>query len=308
MAERRLMLALAKLIIAVAWADGQIDHEEITALKLLLLRLKSAGFARGVELSGREWAELTIYMDSPVDDAERERLLVDLQNTLRTRKDKALAISAIREVISADGRTTAEEQQVLAQFEQAINETTVGVAGFLGGLVGQRIRSEVADRAPNRERYFRDYLRNRVFYSLKQRERDSGKDIGLDDEQMYLLGLAGGLMAKVAHIDDQLDKEELREFARAIQSQWALTDSNAMFVAEVATSSLDKNFDTTYIMSELSNRASESMRRAIVHAMFAVANADGQISEDEMSMIRFLTYGINLTHHDYIDAKTTTIR
>ena len=307
MAERKLMLALAKLMIAAAWADGDVNHDEVTALKLLLLRLKSAGFARGIELSGREWAELNIYIDSPIDSSERQRLLVDLQNSLRTRKDQELAISALQEVMAADGEISKGEQAVLDEMAAAIKSTTVGVIGFMGGLFRQRIRSEAADKAPNRERYFRDYLRNRVYFSLRQRQKEGSPEINLNDNEMRRLGLAGALMAKVAHIDGKLGDAEQVEMAKLIQSHWSLSRDAAHFVAEVAGSALDKTFDMTYIMHELSRSASEKERRAIVHAMFAVAAADGRISEDELSTIRFITYGINLTHHDYIDAKTAVV-
>ena len=59
-----LTFKLAKLMIAVSWADGKIDNSEVNALKELLFSLP--------ELDAKEWAELEIYMDSPVVESERE--------------------------------------------------------------------------------------------------------------------------------------------------------------------------------------------------------------------------------------------
>ena len=104
MAKPNLILTLAKVIIAAAWADGSVSHDEINCLKDLLFRIP--------DLNARDWATLEIYIDSPIEPEERERLLEDLQIALRSQSDKKLALSALDELISADGEITEEERVV----------------------------------------------------------------------------------------------------------------------------------------------------------------------------------------------------
>jgi hypothetical protein len=75
MSDRTLILALAKVIIAAAWADGQVTLEETNSLKDLLFRLPRSSRKHGRRISAREWAALEIYMESPIDGTERDRLV-----------------------------------------------------------------------------------------------------------------------------------------------------------------------------------------------------------------------------------------
>ena len=79
-----LTFKLAKLMIAISWADGKIENPEVNALKEALFSLP--------ELDAREWAELEIYMDSPVDESEREILLDDVLAALRSTSEKTIPV------------------------------------------------------------------------------------------------------------------------------------------------------------------------------------------------------------------------
>ena len=73
MSDRDLILKLARVIIAVAWADGQISNEEINSLKDLLFRLRTSTFDDSMQFSAQEWARLDMYIETPVGDEERAR-------------------------------------------------------------------------------------------------------------------------------------------------------------------------------------------------------------------------------------------
>jgi hypothetical protein len=106
MTDKQLILIVAKVIIATAWADGQLTPEEINSLKEMLLWFPN-GELRGVELSQREWAMLELYIDSPVSPAEREQLVEGLQAALRNPKDRERIGAALQKIIRADGTATA---------------------------------------------------------------------------------------------------------------------------------------------------------------------------------------------------------
>ena len=168
MSDKNLILTLAKVIIAAAWADGEMTLEEINSLKELLFRLPRAG---GVQITGREWARLEMYIESPVGAAERARLVELLQAALRTPKDRALALSALEDLIQANGVVTDEEQAVVEEIKAAIEAVDLGMIGQLGRLIrgtAQRRSQAVAD-APNREEYFEDFIKNKVYYAVQQR-------------------------------------------------------------------------------------------------------------------------------------------
>lgn len=310
MADYDLIMALAKVIIAAAWADGEISPEEINNLKGLILQLRTSKSFRGIELTGRQWAQLEMYMETPVDAAERARLVVGLQEALRTSGHKRLAVQALREVMAADGEVRNEERAVLAEVESAIRDVSVGALGAMERLVGARLREQRAAvrHAPNREQFFDDYLRNKVYYALSRHLRRQEVELALTEEEQRKLGLAGGLLAKIAHVDGELTESEFQVMVRTIQTYWALADTAAAFVAEVALAAIDETYDTSRIMSELAQAATREERRQFVGALFAVAAADGEISLDEHEEIRIIARGLKLTHEEFINAKLRVTR
>src|SRR4030065_2367774 len=98
MASSNLILTLGKVLVAGAWAAHEVANEEINSLKDLLFRLP--------ELTGREWASLVMYIESPVGDAERLRLVEQLKDQLRTTADKRLGLQALGALVQADGQGT----------------------------------------------------------------------------------------------------------------------------------------------------------------------------------------------------------
>jgi uncharacterized tellurite resistance protein B-like protein len=205
-------------------------------------------------------------------------------------------------MMAADGQVTPDEEEVLSELEAAIEGVNVGLIGMIDGLVGGQMRQRRAAvaGAPNREEAFDDFLRNRVYYFLSQHGSDA---LPLPDAEQRKLGLAGGLLAKVAHIDGAVTAAEIASLASAIRGYWNLDEESATFVSEVALEAIDRTYDTARIMSALAAAATVPERRKILSAAFAVAAADGEITLDEHEEIRLIAIGLNLTHEDFIRAK-----
>jgi uncharacterized tellurite resistance protein B-like protein len=309
MSDKRVFMALARVIIAVAWVDGEISNEEVNSLKDLLYRLPGTGYEGGIQLTAQEWKRLDMYMESPVGPDERERLVAELQSAIRTQADKELAMQALRNLAGADGDASDEERAVLAEIEASLGDVGTGIIGALGRLVGSSVdeRTAAVANAPNREAYFDDFLRNKVYYSLRQHAPDAEVGLDLSEREQRRLGLAGGLMAKVAHIDGEVSDEEFDAITNAIERYWQLDHAEASYVAEVALSAIDRTYDTLRMMRELAEMTTEDERRRFLTALFAVAAADGDISHDEHEEIRFIARGIMMAHEDFINAKLTVL-
>jgi uncharacterized tellurite resistance protein B-like protein len=147
-------MTLAKVLIAAAWADGEITEEEANSAKDLLFYLPQTTGMRDMKLTAQEFALLEMYVDSPVSEAERARLVADLQAAVRTSEDKQFVISMLNQLVQADGEVTEGETAVLKEIEAALDEVSTGTFRKLGRLFGGAVdrRSQAAD-APNRELY-----------------------------------------------------------------------------------------------------------------------------------------------------------
>jgi uncharacterized tellurite resistance protein B-like protein len=291
------IMALAKVMIAAAWADGSVSNDEMNSLKDLLFQLS--------EMTASDWAELDIYIESPVGAAERARLIADLQSSLKTSQDKELALTMIDELVSADGEISTEEQASVEEIKSAIRDANVGVLGSMGNFLGGSMsrRSKVVENAPNRELYLDDYVKNKVYYSVSRRLELEETEIDIPEKELRRLSLAGGLMARVAYVDHEVQEGEFDSMVTAIQSNWNLSDVEAALVAEAAISTITKGLDYYRMSRQFFESTTEDERVHFMDALFAVADGDEGVSYEEIEEIRTIATVLKLHHKQFIDAK-----
>ena len=299
--KRSQLLTLAKVLIAAAWADGEISIEEKNCLKDIIFIILD----RDAPLTGQDWSLLELYMDSPVGDAERARLVADLQDAIRTPEDRQFVFDALEQMMQADGVTEVEEERIVQEIEKAIEDSKSGFMDGINRLFGGAMqrRSAVVANAPNREAYYDDFLKNKVYYEVNLRLRENGQSLDLSEAELRRLGLAGGLMARIAEVDRIVTDDERQAMVNLLQNHWQLSYESAVFVADVAVSSLDVNYDYYRMTREFATSTTPDERRRFLVVLFMIAAADGGVSFEETEEIRLVSRGINLTHQDFINAK-----
>lgn len=302
MSDAHFLLTLGKLIIAAAWVDGQVAHEEINYLKDLLFRLPG--------LTGREWTSLEMYIESPVGADERNRLLEQLASAMRSPADKRLALQALQELAHADGVLTAEEDAIIGEMTEQIGRTGVNIFSQLGRLVQGAVerRERAMAEAPNREEHLEDFLKNKVYYGIQRRLEQGAEPPNIPESRLRKLSLAGGLMARVAHVDRQVTEEEFEAIAQFLTDGWGLEADEAHFVTEVAISEIGPLLDYYRLTRQFFQSTSIAERIAFARVLFAVAAADGFVTSDEIEEIRRIALGLRLTHRQFINAKLTIAR
>jgi uncharacterized tellurite resistance protein B-like protein len=310
MSDKDLILTLAKVIIAAAWADGEVTLEEINSLKYLLFQLPNVGYKQGARITGREWALLEMYIESPVDATERARLVEELQDRLRTPRDRELAISALEDLISADGVVTEEERAVLEEIKSALEAVNLGIISQLGRLIRGPVQrhSHAVVNASNREENLEDFIKNRVYYVLSQRLEAGQIDLNLPEAELRKLSLTAGLMARVAHIDQQVTEDQHDIMVNTMQAEWDISQEAATLVADIAVFEASTDLDDFYLTSEFFHCTTEIERVRLLAVLFAMANADGRISHKEHETIRRIASGLNLSHQQFIDAKLKVLQ
>jgi uncharacterized tellurite resistance protein B-like protein len=292
--KQNLILTLAKVLIAAAWADGEPTDEEINSMKDLLFHLP--------QLSARQWASLQMYVDAPVGDAERERLLEELRYAIQTPQDQELAQQALDEMLQADGDASEEEKQIAAEIRATIESANVGaLSRLVKGMTGRRAQALAS--APNREDYLDDYVRNKVYYGVRRRLDLGEADLEMSDDTLRTLSLAGGIMAQVARVNPQISDAEVSTMVDALQTHWHLDADQAAFVAGVAISETASLMDRYRLAREFASVLGPRERAAFLDVLFAVAAADGVASYDEIEEIRAIAESLKLSHRQFIQAK-----
>lgn len=297
MIKRGLILALAKVLICAAWADGIIDNAELNCLKDLLFGLE--------EMTASDWAELEIYMANPIGPQERQRLLGELQIQLRSKQDKQLALDMLNQLVGADGETNPDEQAAAALIESAIADADTGIFGQFGKLLQGPLnrREEKVHPAPNREEFIDDFLRNRIYYHLRRMSDQGEIELELAEEELRKLSLAGGLLARIAAVDREIAFEEQHAMKDALQDKWNLDPTMAESVAALALEEVETGLDFFRLSREFFEATTREERMLFVEALFQIGYSDGELSHYEHEEIRRVSRGLKLTHRQFIDAK-----
>ena len=283
--NRKLMGNLAKVLAAAAWADKTLTSAEIENLKDLLFQ-----FQRSV-IDPREDALFDMYLKSPVGAAERERLVEELRESVWSEEDKAAVSSAMKKMAAADGEISDEERALLDQIQASIGSVDTGMFGNLGRLVRGALqrRSQAARNAPNREKYFDDFLKNKVYYEVRRRLELSHSDIMIPDEELRKLSLVGGMMAHVARVDHVVLEQETEQITSILQTTWGLSREAAVFVMECAIADVSRDFDYLRLSRELTELTTAAERNNLLDLLFAVAKADGEVSNEELLEITYMS-------------------
>lgn len=286
MSEQSLIMTLAKVLVATAWADGEPSLDEINSMKDLLGRLP--------ELSARQWASIEMYIDSPVEAAERQRLVEELQLQISTPENKTLALQALDGLVRADGVVSDDERRVVAEIKAAVESVDVGAFGRLSRLVRGIASGDSRPEGPNREVYFEDYVKNRVYYAVSRRLDRGEGELSIPEEALRKLSLAGGMMAKVAGANPQITDAEFVAMIGALQQHWPLSPEEASFVVDVAISQLPSELDDFRLAEEFAAVSDFQERGQFVDALFAIASADGYVSDGEVKEIDRLSRALHV--------------
>lgn len=297
MPKPKTIMALAKVIIAAAWADGEMSHEEVNSLKDLLFAMP--------EMTARDWAKLEIYMHSPVTETDRARLVADLKAALSNPREKALAISKLEEMASADEVVTEQERAVVEEIKSAIQEVDVSILARVGRLLRGPVsrRTQAVDQGHTQELFLDDFIKNRIFYDVRRHLSKAQGELDIPESEVRKLSLAGGLMARVAYVDHEVTEQEFDHMLAAMQQGWDISHDAAALVADIAVDQISKDLDFYRLTRQFFERTNEKERLRFLDVLFAVADADGRVSYEEIEEIRTIANMLKLTHRQFINAK-----
>ena len=290
MKTQTLIFKLAKTLAALAWADGEMDASEVNIIKGLLFSLE--------ELNAEEWAELDIYIDHPVSAAECELLVKDLLASVHTRADKDFVIESFRHLIEADGKVTAEEQELFDQLSATINGKSTGPFAQLSRLL-IACRGRSYKKEHTREKYLAEFMSNKVLYDFKHQ----GNAGGMDEEQMNKACAAAALLGKLAHEDGSFSDEEKELLKDMLESDWYLSREKAVTLADIVTNRTAKDMGYEHLMYHFFEMTTAEERKCFILSLFRLAAACQDLVHDEIERIRHVASCIRVQHPDFIWAK-----
>jgi len=299
MADKKFILDLGKLVIAAAWADEELKNEEINALKDLLFSLD--------ELTGRDWDQLEIYMESPVSPEEAGKLQAEVLRQIKTDEQKDFVLQTLEKLAEADGTVTENEKALLDGVKKQMEQVDTGFFSRLSKMIGSAInkRQENYTSASQRESRIDDFVKNTIYYELQDEIQAGEVKFNLPEEKLRKLCFAAGLLARISAVDEQISDNEKKAISKILSEQWSLTQEQAALVTKVSCKKSLEGLDNFRLSRGFFECTDINERRAFLVALFKIANACGKTSYDETEEIRKVANGLKLSHQDFIAAKLT---
>jgi uncharacterized tellurite resistance protein B-like protein len=299
MLNKEFVMDLAKLVIAAAWADGQLQNEEINSLKDLLFNLDY--------VTGEDWANLEIYMDSPVEQQQMDELLEKVVSQIKSKKEKDFVIETLENLIQADGVISDKEKTILEKIKEQTSFTEVGIFDKLSTMIKHSIskRNHSYKSAVQRESQIDDFIENKIYYQLKSDCDKKGIKIELPEKKLRQLCLAAGLLARIAAVDSGISDREKQTIRQVLSEQWNLSEQEARVVTDISCDRTLKGLDYFRLTRGFFECTNLQERKNFIKCLFRIANASDKTSYDETEEIRRIANSLKLSHEDFIEAKLT---
>jgi uncharacterized tellurite resistance protein B-like protein len=283
-----LIPALAKTLLAIAWADGELHPEEEATLKEVVGRLPT--------MSAKEWAIIELYLVTPITEDERAELIQHTCYRIHTTADKALALEAIDAMLRADDSVQPAEEAVARDVRAAIAAVDVSPLGMLRRSIGGAFQG-----TPRREQGLALWQTNPVAYLLRAQNQAHTGDT--DEAAVEVAALAAGIMAQVVRVTPATADTERPVLIHALMTDWHMPQPLAEQIANTALAVTHRHVDFYRISRELAQRTSEAQRIALLDTLFSIANAADQVAPSEIDEIRVIAERLGLTRQQFITAK-----
>ncbi len=298
MATRDFILDLGKLMIGIAWIDGQLEPEELHTLKELLFLLP--------DISGEDWTHLELYMTHAVTDAERQDLLDRVLSGIRSSRDKQLVLETLEKLVAGDGADRANESAFLERIRQDIEGRSTGLLGHLATPFRQALKRKAGQGS--REDRIEDFIKNTIYFQLTLVMQQQGHTLSIPETEARKICLAAGLMAHVAWVDNEVCHREHEAMSLGLRQLWNVPEDEARLITEMSRARIMHGLDLVRLTMGFCHYTTIEERKAFLRCLFSIANAAEDTSPAEIEAIRHVAKAFELPHQEFIEAKLTIPR
>jgi uncharacterized tellurite resistance protein B-like protein len=280
-------VALAKVLIAVAWADGAIQPEEISCLKDLLFHLPA--------ITQEELLTLHPFIEKPVGKMERMLLIDNLLKLLVKKEEKDFVLYAIEKLMSADGSIIDKERAILESVKQSIGMNPTGFAKNLKLFMHKAL----SVRLTHINKWLKDskleaYLSTQI-NQLKQKKMLQD----LSEKDLRKLFLAGKLISHISWIDERIKDQEVKCIIQYLQDAWDLTAAESISVARIFLAPPSSHIDIIRVVREYYEATTETERLYFLETLIKVGIADSPLSEVEAAEILELAVYFKVNQEEF---------
>lgn len=281
-------LAVARVAIAAAWADGVLADEELECLQDLLYQMPTLN-ADGLRETQR-------LLRGPITPAQRDAFVADLKKHLCSQEACDFTLYAIQELIAADGTVSAEEQALFEKIVQMANEADPSALdAALSEPLTQRLFSLRPRTGQSRDldRFVHQHVR--VMASRLELTVSAWRMAPAEEEHLALMG---AILARVP-LPGVLMPRIRDEVVRSLRRHLQMEVPRAVYVSIAATTPGAESLDLLRVARCFYESSSEDERRALPRVAFDLAEALTEPGVEQLDAIMNIAANLRLPQKDF---------
>lgn len=289
-----------KVLACVAWADEEVTNAELNFIKQ---------FVRRFDLSGDEWVQVEVYLSERVDAEEMRQVTRRFFSRVHRSKERRMLVDAVENLLRADENLTDTEQEWLRDLQGIVSGAKKTVF-FLDGLKSLlRIGGENQKGTDEgRDADLHDFIHNRVLFKLRRRLGSERLEECGTPAKLKKLTLSAALLGRVGYVDNEFLPQEEAFMKKVLSETWGASPPVAEVITEIALETVRHGVDLHRLVKEVKETMSKPEKKNLLEGIFALAMAEGRMSNEEIEEIRKIAYMLNFSHKQFIEAKLKILK
>lgn len=266
----RILTAVGKVIIAIAWADGEIQHQEVECLRALLSELP--------DIPAERLDALECLLQRPIEPTEREVIIDEFENLITGHNERNFALYWLDRIIDAKGRRDPQEmkvyESVVSRFIKRQAESPMGFAETYDYDAEAPVNHDHAVLVEERMEGILLAARALVPQDL------------IPDEILRRVLLYGALAARITRADYRIDESEVAQLRDFLLRETGLSVEQGMQLARlILVRQIEEDVEVQQLCVELRERASMEERSRLLDHLICISEQDGIVVDGEMNQI-----------------------
>lgn len=289
-----------KVLACVAWADEEVTNAELNFIKQ---------FVRRFDLSGDEWMQVELYLSERVDVEEMRQVTRRFFSRVRRPRERQMLVDAVENLLKSDENLTDTEQEWMRDLRGVVSGAKKTIF-FLDGLKSLLRIGGVNQKGTDegRDADLHDFIHNRVLFKLRRRLGSERLEECGTPAKLKKLTLSAALLGRVGYADNEFQPQEKATMEKVLCETWGASPPMAEVITEIAVETVRHGVDLHRLVKEVKETMSVSERRHLLEANFALAMAEGRMSNEEVEEIRKIATMLDFSHKQFIEAKLKILK
>ncbi len=271
---------LLRVLVAVAWADGVLEADELRFIN---------GLASEYGLDDHERAEIDHLLENPVsieDYGEYARAFLRQGSP----DDRVRLIARAERIMEADEVRHAEEIRYLHLLKRWMEEQPVAtepaeVAPPLLGRIG---------------RLFKKANPSALGATVRSLVGSEGKEVSVREAYVALFG---ALLYRVIYADRVVDAGEVDRLRNVLAERFQFEGGEADYIIRLIQQRVAEDHDRQRLCAEFNRLTDLADRITLLEALFETAASDGEVSAEEEAEVRLISNYLWIEVQDFVAAR-----